>query len=472
MAGLGEACSHISALLFSTEANTQTRKNTSCTSTSCTWLVPSLKKVEYAPICDIDFTTPQKRRKTIEGNLSCSLCTTSSSLKDEGAEKPTEEELEMLYKKLSECKKMPSLLSIVPGYCDAYIPRSESGSLPKPLTSLFNEELIDASYSQVVDKSEETLRSIAISTEQAKSLELLTRGQSHSKLWYQYRAGRITASKFKNAVHTDVAHPSQSLIKRICYPESFKFKTQSTCWGLEHEKQAIADYCAHNKDSHSCLTFTKSGLVINPAYPHLGATPDGIVQCMCCGKGVVEVKCPYNCKDKSFEIASDDSTFCLRSTTDSNFMLRTEHAYYYQVQLQMKVCEADYCDFVVWRPTEIAVIRIIPDKTFIDSAIDQATAFYKFGVLPELIGKWYSKIPTFSGSDSSLQIATSISNDTVSTTNDDGCKKWCYCQGEEHGTMIGCDNEKCSIGWFHIDCLKIQNIPSGNWYCSDCRKNM
>ena len=140
---------------------------------------------------------------------------------------------------------------------------------------------------------------------------------------------------------------------------------------------------------------------------------------MCCGKGVVEVKCPY----KSFEIASDDSSFCLSSTTDSNFTLRTEHAITTQVQLQMKVCQADYCDFVVWRPTEITVIRIIPNKTFIDSAIDQATKFYKFGVLPELIGKWYSKIPTFSGSDSSLQIATNISNETVSTTNDDGCKK-------------------------------------------------
>jgi len=68
----------------------------------------------------------------------------------------------------------------------------------------------------------------------------------------------------------------------------------------------------------------------------------------------------------------------------------------------MKVCQADYCNFVVWRPTEIAVIRIIPDKTFIDSAIDQATTFCKFGVLPELIGKWYTKIPTLSGSDSSL----------------------------------------------------------------------
>ena len=108
-----------------------------------------------------------------------------------------------------------------------------------------------------------------------------------------------------------------------------------------------------------------------------------------------------------------------------------------QVQLQMKVCQADYCDFVVWRPTEIAVIGIIPNKTFIDSAIDQATKFYKFGVLPELIGKWYSKISTFSSSDSSLQIATNISNETVSTTND-----------EEHGTMIGCDNENVQLAGF------------------------
>ena len=85
-------------------------------------------------------------------------------------------------------------------------------SLPKPLTRLFNEELIDAFYFQLVDKSEETLRIIAISTEQAKSLELFTRGQSHRK---QYRAGHITASEFKNAVHTDVANPSHPLISKF-----------------------------------------------------------------------------------------------------------------------------------------------------------------------------------------------------------------------------------------------------------------
>ena len=35
MAGLGEACSHIAALLFVLEANTKMQKNTSCTSRLC-----------------------------------------------------------------------------------------------------------------------------------------------------------------------------------------------------------------------------------------------------------------------------------------------------------------------------------------------------------------------------------------------------------------------------------------------------
>ena len=36
-----------------------------------------------------------------------------------------------------------------------------------------------------------------------------------------------------------------------------------------------------------------SGLVLNPKWPHLGASPDGIVQCECCGRGMIEIKCPF-----------------------------------------------------------------------------------------------------------------------------------------------------------------------------------
>ena len=31
--------------------------------------------------------------------------------------------------------------------------------------------------------------------------------------------------------------------------------------------------------------------------------------------------------------------------------------------------------------------------------------------------------------------------------------------------MIACDDENCSIVWFHLDCLKIDKIPDGDWFC-------
>ncbi len=51
---------------------------------------------------------------------------------------------------------------------------------------------------------------------------------------------------------------------------------------------------------HLNLTINDRGLVILPQYPHLGASPDGYVKCHCCGSGVIEIKCPFSCKDRSF----------------------------------------------------------------------------------------------------------------------------------------------------------------------------
>ena len=48
MAGLGEACSHIAALLFTLEGNTKMKKNVTCTSLPRSWLPPSFQSVPYA----------------------------------------------------------------------------------------------------------------------------------------------------------------------------------------------------------------------------------------------------------------------------------------------------------------------------------------------------------------------------------------------------------------------------------------
>ena len=41
--------------------------------------------------------------------------------------------------------------------------------------------------------------------------------------------------------------------------------------------------------------------MINPQYPHLGASPDGVTMCDCCGMGVLELKCPYSAREFSVQ---------------------------------------------------------------------------------------------------------------------------------------------------------------------------
>ena len=229
MAGLGEACFHISALLFVLEATTKMKKNGSCTSQLCSWLPPSMQ-VEYAPISHIDFSTPAKKRRSMIDDESvelykCAAAPASSSK----VPKPTQDELNDLYKQLDGIGRRPVLLSILPGYSDKFVPESETGILPPTLSSLFNEEFLELSYLELLKTCEESFASIRVTQQQAKHLEAVTRRQADSKIWFHYRAGRVTASKFKAAAHTNKSSPSQSLIKKaICYPESHIFTSEAT----------------------------------------------------------------------------------------------------------------------------------------------------------------------------------------------------------------------------------------------------
>ena len=68
-------------------------------------------------------------------------------------------------------------------------------------------------------------------------------------------------------------------------------------WGREHEEIACDEYFAWADENHDSLTIRDSGLVINSAFPYLGAMPDGVITCNCFGVGLVEIKCPYKYKD-------------------------------------------------------------------------------------------------------------------------------------------------------------------------------
>ena len=120
-----------------------------------------------------------------------------------------------------------------------YIPLYKKGTLPRPLTEYCEEKYLKLNYPDLLTQCVIFFASWEVSPEQAKEVEEKTQKQSGSKIWFQQRAGRITASKLKSVLCTDIMQFSRSLILRICYHQ---FKCKATAWGCEHEKIALDKY--------------------------------------------------------------------------------------------------------------------------------------------------------------------------------------------------------------------------------------
>lgn len=83
---------------------------------------------------------------------------------------------------------------------------------------------------------------------------------------------------------------------------------------------------------------THKSFIINLLHlpqPFVGASPDGIVNCSCCGSSVVEIKCPYTCKNKKIYKFSVNISF--NEDESGSFKLKENHQYFYQVQMQIKL---------------------------------------------------------------------------------------------------------------------------------------
>lgn len=182
------------------------------------------------------------------------------------------------------------------------------------------------------------------------------------------------------------------------------------------------------------------------------------MQCICCGKGVVEIKWPFSCRDKSFFEAVGEKVFCMELIGNA-YHLKKSHTYYYQVQAQMKFRNALYCDFVVWTENDLIIERLLPDDEFMKFAIEKATEFFKYLILLKLLGKHYTKL-------------SSIPLNVESADQEESSKEpvWHYCRKEEDGEMNQCESGRYKIIWFHTACLRIKSIPKGKWICPECKK--
>lgn len=72
-------------------------------------------------------------------------------------------------------------------------------------------------------------------------------------------------------------------------------------WGCTHEKATRETYERMMYGVHEHFVVSGSNLKVNPQWPYLGVSSDGIVNCDCCGKGCCEIKCPFCCKQSTIQ---------------------------------------------------------------------------------------------------------------------------------------------------------------------------
>ncbi|XP_062576035.1 uncharacterized protein LOC134237903 [Saccostrea cucullata] len=460
MAGLGEACTHIAAMLFSIEATVKVRESRTVTDTKAYWLPASLKGVQYAKIENIDFTSAKSKKKLVDSQFSDTPTARRGGMQHRLVEPPTENELNDFLQKLSLTGAQSAILSIRDPFQQPFIPQAVKEKFPQLLSDLVEDDLLRANYSDIMKHCANV--KVTVSKEEAENVEEATRQQAENKLWNRFRCGRITASRMHAVCHSSPAAPSESLVRAICYPETTKFQSKATAWGCDHEKDAREAYCEGMRRFHSNFTVETTGLFLHPEYPLFGASPDGLVSCDCCGQGVLEIKCPFCVRFSSLD-AWKEKNSCLEETATGR-RLKQNHPYYYQVQAQIHLCDKDYADFVVWTEKEIYMERLQANSELWDEMKMKAANFHQMAVMPELVGRFYTRqnmpVP--------LAVRQDNNTDHATTSND----VFCICRGGETDTMVACDNQNCSYQWFHLACLKLtkSKLPKGKWYCPDCSR--
>lgn len=242
-------------------------------------------------ICDITFGRP-KLCKTLPTSCTSSLTAAQQSFQ------PTDSTQQTFLRELKE--KLPSAV-IHSSFEVLSTPKETTRiirKLPGPLTSLKNL----AKYGSISKAELRLACKGAFNTIKCEAdfLEESTRQQTQSTTWHKHRIGRITASVFYEVARASLTRPPASLVKKIVnYSSLNSEKVPSLHWGLTHEDIARQEYLKAFSHYHIDL---QCGLHINPEFPHLGGSPDIILNCECCGKGTLEIV--------SIQIQRSTSTQC------------------------------------------------------------------------------------------------------------------------------------------------------------------
>lgn len=221
-----------------------------------------------------------------------------------------------------------------------------------------------------------------------------TVGQQVNPTWRREKIGRLGASMFLRIVHCVCP---EGVLRDILYPRAHSLKPgDPRQYGIDNEPVAVSAYVTFMACQGRNIAVEETGLHVHKDYSYIAVSPDRIVF-EGSDQGLLEVKCPRSKKGMTPAEACNSDDFCCH-IVDGSVVLKETHAYYFQVQGQMAVVGAQWCDFVVWTNNgplwqSISVERVPFDKGFWEKDILPGLQyFYRFALVPELITRCIKRL--------------------------------------------------------------------------------
>ncbi len=94
---------------------------------------------------------------------------------------------------------------------------------------------------------------------------------------------------------------------------------KATAYWHKHEPIARKLY---EKSMKLNINVKNSGLIISSDTPIRRASPDGVISCKCCGKGLLEIECPLSKQAMTAEEIGREGRYHLQISNDGKILLK------------------------------------------------------------------------------------------------------------------------------------------------------
>lgn len=261
------------------------------------------------------------------------------------------------------------------------VPLTNAVFPPFPLSDLADEMTVP---DNLTPTELELLEKLTVTKSEIVSIEEATRLQAKSDRWKDERKFRFTASNFHRISRRVRNH--DTLAEELINPKPISARNLEH--GRRYEPIALIAYEKYMHKKGMPVKVLDCGFVVNKGHPILGASPDArVIDAGCVHPyGIVEVKCPATKFQVTPLDACSDPSFFMEKIGDDKCALKRSDKYYAQVQGQLAITGARWCDFVIYTKVGMYIQRITLDVPYWEDLKEKLTTYYfkhfvKFAVL-------------------------------------------------------------------------------------------